>query len=119
MSNSNYPLPVRARLDEPLSRWLWLVKWLLAIPHFIILFFLWIAFFFVAVIAFFAILITAGYPKGLFDLVAGYYRWNNRVSSYWLLMTDAYPPFSLGEPSSLAGPPAQQYPTPQAPQANF
>jgi len=56
--NHSYPVQVRARLDEPLSRWLWLVKWLLAIPHYIVLFFLWIAFAVVTVIAFFAILFT-------------------------------------------------------------
>ena len=60
--DQSYPVQVRARLDEPLSRWLWLVKWLLAIPHYIVLFFLWIAFAVVTVIAFFAILFTGALP---------------------------------------------------------
>jgi hypothetical protein len=79
-----------------LNRWLPLVKWLLAIPHYIVLFFLGIAAIVCIVIAWFAILFTGRYPRGLFDFVVGVGRWGVRVSAYaFLLTTDRYPPFSL------------------------
>jgi len=82
---------------EHLSRGLPLVKWLLAIPHYFVLFFLGIAAFFVVVFAWFAILFTGRYPRGAFDFVVGVFRWGLRVEAYaFLLITDEYPPFRLG-----------------------
>ena len=83
-------------VPRDLNRWLPLVKWFLAIPHYIVLAFLWIAAVFCVVIAWFAILFTGRYPKGLFDYVVGVYRWSLRVQAYaFLLTTDRYPLFSL------------------------
>ena len=82
--------------ERDLNQWLPLVKWLLAIPHFIILGFLFVAAFFAVVFAWFAILFTGRYPRGLFDFVVGVGRWGLRVEAYAiLLVTDRYPPFSL------------------------
>ncbi|ONM47331.1 DUF4389 domain-containing protein [Nocardia donostiensis] len=102
-----YPVRVRGDLDPALSRWMWIVKWILAIPHYIVLFFLHIAYAVVTVIAFFAILFTGKYPKGLFDFNVGVMRWTWRVMFYsWTVLgTDKYPPFSLetksGYPADL------------------
>ena len=79
-----------------LNRWLPLVKWLLAVPHYLALAFLWVATVFCVVAAWFAILFTGRYPRGLFDFVTGVFRWTLRVWAYaFLLTTDRYPPFSL------------------------
>jgi hypothetical protein len=92
-NTSSYPLQLTGELSPQLSRGLWLVKWLLAIPHFIVLFVLWIAFAVVSVVAFFAILFTGRYPRGLFEFNVGVLRWTWRVGfySYSALATDKYP----------------------------
>ena len=87
------PRPDAAR---DLDRWLPLVKWLLAIPHYVVLFFLTLGAVFAVIFAWFAILVTGRYPRGLFDYVVGVIRWHNRVTAYALiLVTDRYPPFRL------------------------
>jgi hypothetical protein len=88
----DFPYPDVERLERGLP----LVKWLLAIPHYIVLFFLYIGVFFAVIVAWFAILFTGRYPRGIFDFVEGTIRWSNRVTGYaFALVTDRYPPFRL------------------------
>lgn len=93
--NPDYPVKLEIDYPERLNRWLPLVKWLLAIPHYIVLMLLGIGAFFAIVISWFAVILTRTYPRGLFDFVVGVYRYGIRVAAYLLLLTDRYPPFAL------------------------
>lgn len=102
MAAPNPAYPVRVDVDYPdrLSRLLIFVKWLLAFPHYVVLFFLAIGAYVVLIISWFAVIITGQYPQGMFNYMVGVLRWGMRVGAYVFLMTDKYPPFSLEDDPS-------------------
>ncbi|WP_404816328.1 DUF4389 domain-containing protein [Streptomyces thermolineatus] len=95
----SFPVLLDGEPDRGLSRWLWLVKWLLALPHVVVLFFLWTAFAVLSVVAFFSVLATGRYPRAVFEFNVGVLRWHWRVAyyAYAVLGTDRYPPFTLAD----------------------
>jgi hypothetical protein len=104
MQTSVPAVRVTARVDDDLGRWRWLVKWFLAIPHVIVLVFLWLAFLALSVVAFFSIVFTGLYPRGIFDFNVGVLRWTWRVQLYaFTLATDRYPAFTLQPHQDDAG----------------
>ena len=101
--DGSHPVALRATLDDDLSRWRWLVKWFLAIPHFVVLVFLWLAFVVLTFVAGVAVLFTGRYPRGIFDFNVGVLRWSWRVTYYAThggIGTDQYPPFTLADDPS-------------------
>ncbi len=99
-SRADTPVAVRGDIDEPLGRWRWLVKWFLVIPHLVVLFFLWVAFFALTFVAGVSIAFTGRYPAEIFEFNVGVLRWTWRVHFYaFTLGTDRYPPFSLQTPT--------------------
>lgn len=110
--NTSYPLVLDGEYSPHLSRWLWLLKWLLVVPHVIVLLLLWIAFLVLSVAAFFTILVTGRYPRGIFDFNVGVLRWSWRVGyySYSALGTDQYPPFSLADDPAYPARLSMEYP---------
>ncbi len=97
---ADYPVHLDIDHQEEYSRFMPLIKWLLAIPHYIVLLVLGIGAFFVVIISFFAVLFTGRYPRGMFDYMVGVHRWAFRVIAYTDLMVDPYPPFTLDDDPS-------------------